>query len=81
MTDEQRTPVAELTYEQARDELTAIVAKIEAGQTPLEEAMVLWQRGEELAAHCQAKLDQAQEQLDTATHEAAAEESAPEESS
>lgn len=57
-------PVNELTYEQARDELVALVARIESGTVPLEESMLLWERGEELAAHCQAKLDAAQETLD-----------------
>ncbi|WP_281965797.1 exodeoxyribonuclease VII small subunit [Serinicoccus marinus] len=61
------TPVADLSYEQARDELVALVARIESGQVPLEEAMALWERGEELAAHCQTKLDAAQETLDRAT--------------
>lgn len=61
------TPVADLSYEQARDELVRLVARIEAGQVPLEEAMTLWERGEQLAAHCQAKLDAAQDTLDRAT--------------
>ncbi|WP_151526055.1 exodeoxyribonuclease VII small subunit [Serinicoccus kebangsaanensis] len=61
------TPVADLTYEQARDELVALVARIESGQVPLEEAMLLWERGEQLAAHCQTKLDAAQDTLDRAT--------------
>ncbi len=60
-------PVSELSYEQARDELVALVARIESGKVPLEEAMVLWERGEQLAAHCQAKLDAAQQTLDRAT--------------
>ncbi|GAA4881958.1 exodeoxyribonuclease VII small subunit [Serinicoccus chungangensis] len=80
------TPVGDLSYEQARDELVALVARIESGQVPLEEAMGLWERGEELAAHCQGKLDAAQETLDRATErgedagngsEAAAQPSAP----
>ncbi|MGC1209079.1 MAG: exodeoxyribonuclease VII small subunit [Ornithinimicrobium sp.] len=56
-----------LSYEDAREELIAIVAKIESGDVPLEESMRLWERGEALAAHCQAKLDAAQEQLDKTT--------------
>lgn len=63
------TPVDQLTYEQARDELVALVSRIESGQVPLEESMLLWERGEELAAHCQAKLDAAQSTLDRATGE------------
>jgi exodeoxyribonuclease VII small subunit len=61
---ETATPVEDLSYEQARDELIALVSRIESGQVPLEESMVLWERGEELAAHCQAKLDAAQDTLD-----------------
>ncbi len=67
MADDTQTPVADLSYEQARDELVRLVARIESGDAPLEESMVLWERGEALAAHCQAKLDQAQTQLDTTT--------------
>ena len=49
--------VAELTYEQARDELIDVVAQLEGGQLGLEESMRLWQRGEALAAHCSTWLD------------------------
>ncbi|HKJ11094.1 MAG TPA: exodeoxyribonuclease VII small subunit [Ornithinimicrobium sp.] len=63
------TEVSELSYEQARDELIAIVARIESGSVPLEESMLLWERGEALAAHCQSKLDAAQSQLDASTEE------------
>jgi exodeoxyribonuclease VII small subunit len=55
--------VAELSYEDARDELTSIVAQLEGGQVPLEEGMRLWRRGEALAAHCTAWLDGAQRQI------------------
>lgn len=58
------TPVADLSYEQARDELVSLVSRIESGQVPLEEAMVLWERGEALAKHCQDKLDAAQASLE-----------------
>lgn len=56
-------PVGELTYEQARDELVALVATLESGRTGLEESMRLWQRGEELAEHCSGWLDRAEESL------------------
>ena len=58
--------VAELSYEDARDELAAIVAQLEGGQVPLEEGMRLWRRGEALAAHCTAWLDGAQRQISEA---------------
>ena len=51
--------VKALTYEQARDELAAVVSDLEAGGLTLEESLALWERGEALAAHCQAWLDAA----------------------
>ena len=55
--------VADLTYEQARDELISVVAQLEGGQLGLEESMRLWQRGEALAAHCSTWLDGAEAAL------------------
>ena len=46
-----------LSYEQARDELVLIVQRLESGGASLEESLALWERGEELAAICQAWLD------------------------
>ena len=51
---------AELTFEAAQKELDEIVERLERGQAPLDEALALWQRGEELYAFCRAKLDGAQ---------------------
>lgn len=55
--------VAELSYEDARDELISIVAQLEGGQSGLEESMRLWRRGEALAAHCSTWLDGAESAL------------------
>jgi len=55
-----------VSYEQARDELVDVVARLEAGGTTLEEALALWERGEELATICQQWLDGAREKLDAA---------------
>jgi exodeoxyribonuclease VII small subunit len=55
-----------LGYEQAREELVATVQRLEAGGLSLEESLALWERGEALAAHCQAKLDGARARLDAA---------------
>lgn len=52
-----------LSYEEARDELMAVVANLEAGGTSLEESLSLWQRGEELAKICQQWLDGARDRL------------------
>lgn len=59
--------VSTLSYEQARDELVGIVARLESGQLGLEASMTLWDRGEALAAHCTSWLDGAQARLDGTT--------------
>ena len=53
----------ELGFEQAREELAAIVMSLEAGGLSLEESLALWQRGEEVAAICTRWLDDARERL------------------
>lgn len=58
--------VASLSYEEARDELIQIVARLESGGEPLEASLALWERGEALAARCQQWLDGARERIDTA---------------
>ena len=58
--------LAALSYEQARDELISVVSRLEAGGATLEESLVLWERGEALAARCQQWLDGARERLATA---------------
>ena len=61
--------VADLGYEEARQELVDLVARLEGGQVGLEESMELWQRGEALAAHCEAWLDRAEANLAQETPE------------
>ncbi|UUZ45445.1 exodeoxyribonuclease VII small subunit [Janibacter limosus] len=64
MADEQeQTDVADLGYEEARQELIELVARLEGGRAGLEESMQLWQRGEALAAHCESRLDKAEASL------------------
>jgi exodeoxyribonuclease VII small subunit len=53
----------DVPYEQARDELIAIVQKLETGGTTLDEALALWERGEQLAGICQHWLDGARDRL------------------
>lgn len=54
----------EATFEAARAELERIVAELESGRAGLEEALALWQRGEELYRVCVARLDAAQGQIE-----------------
>jgi exodeoxyribonuclease VII small subunit len=55
-----------IPYEQARDELAAVVRRLEAGGLTLEESLDLWERGEKLAAICAEWLDGARARLTTA---------------
>jgi exodeoxyribonuclease VII small subunit len=65
-TDARAGDVAELSYEQARDQLVDVVQRLEAGSLTLEESLTLWERGEALAARCQEWLDGARHRLDAA---------------
>jgi exodeoxyribonuclease VII small subunit len=52
-----------MPYEQARDELTELVRRLEAGGLSLAESLELWERGEELAAICEEWLEGARARL------------------
>lgn len=54
------TEETEPTFEQAQAELEQIVERLERGQAPLDEALKLWERGEELYALCRTTLDAAE---------------------
>lgn len=60
------TPVAELTYEAARDELVQVVATLEQGAATLEDSLALWERGEALATRCEEWLLGARKRLEAA---------------
>lgn len=64
MSEKKQTPVADLSYEAARDELQLVVAQLEAGSVSLEESMTLWERAEALAARCEEQLGSARKKLD-----------------
>jgi len=63
---ESRPDVQELDYEQARDELVAVVGHLEQGGITLEESITLWERGEALASRCEEWLVGARARLDAA---------------
>ena len=47
------------SFEAAQQELDQIVDRLERGEAGLDEAIALWERGEELYRFCLAKLDAA----------------------
>ena len=59
----ERRPVAELGYEQARDELAEVVRALESGGLSLDESIALWERGEALARRCDEQLSGARERV------------------
>jgi len=51
------------TFEAATQELDALLARLDAGQLPLDELLTQYQRGNELLAYCRARLDALEQQL------------------
>jgi exodeoxyribonuclease VII small subunit len=52
------------SFEAALAELEQILADIEAGEVPLEESLVKYERGQFLIQHCRAVLGQAEKQIE-----------------
>lgn len=57
MSDEK---IAELSFEQAMEELEKVVSQLENGQVPLDQSISLYERGELLRKHCDARLKDAE---------------------
>jgi exodeoxyribonuclease VII small subunit len=56
--------VSEQRFEDAQRELEQIVERLERGEANLDEAIQLWERGEELYKLCVGKLDAAQGKIE-----------------
>ncbi len=56
-------PPEPATYEAALQELEQLVARIEAGQLPLDQLLAGYRRGAELLQFCRARLQAVQEQI------------------
>jgi exodeoxyribonuclease VII small subunit len=54
----------EATFESAQRELEQIVERLERGDADLDDAIKLWERGEELYTFCASKLDAAQGKIE-----------------
>jgi len=53
-----------VTFEEAQRELERIVSELEGGRACLEDAVVLWERGDELYRYCLGKLDSAEGKIE-----------------
>ncbi|SNS90449.1 exodeoxyribonuclease VII small subunit [Rhodococcoides kyotonense] len=60
------TPVAEMGYEAARDELVDVVKVLEQGGLDLDASLALWERGELLATRCEEHLAGARKRVENA---------------
>ncbi|MEX0758381.1 MAG: exodeoxyribonuclease VII small subunit [Tistlia sp.] len=66
MADANQAPreIAELSFEEALEELKQIVGRLERGEGRLDDAIEAYERGARLKAHCEAKLKEAQAKIE-----------------
>ncbi len=53
-----------MSFEAALAQLEDIVDKLERGDVPLEESIAMYERGNHLKSHCEAKLQAAQTRIE-----------------
>lgn len=63
--------MSELTFETAQKELEQIVERLERGDANLDEAIALWERGEELLKFCLTRLESAEGKIEELAQRAA----------
>ncbi|TVR07422.1 MAG: exodeoxyribonuclease VII small subunit [Salinarimonadaceae bacterium] len=56
--------IASMPFEQALQELEAIVGQLEKGAVPLEDSIRIYERGEALKSHCERLLLQAEARIE-----------------
>ena len=56
--------IAGMSFEDALRALEEVVRKLETGEVPLDESITLYEDGEKLRKHCQARLDAAQARIE-----------------
>lgn len=62
--DKKAEDFSKLSFEQALQQLEAIVQQLEKGQVPLEESISIYEKGTALKAHCEAKLRDAEARIE-----------------
>ena len=58
-------PIDELTFEAALKELEGIVSRLESGDAPLDQAIALYERGDQLRRRCDERLNAAQTRIES----------------
>jgi exodeoxyribonuclease VII small subunit len=64
--------MAALSFEDALKQLEGIVQQLERGDVPLDESITLYERGDQLRALCQTRLEAAQARIELITRDPAA---------
>ena len=64
MADQDPAPVEGMTFEAALKELEQIVSRLERGEVPLAESIVIYERGDALRKHCDTLLRQAEARVE-----------------
>ena len=70
MAEDTQMDVKKLSFERAMEELESIVTKLEGGKVPLEESVVIYERGESLKRRCEELLRQAEVRVEKITTDA-----------
>lgn len=60
----QTADTATMSFEDALRALEEVVRALESGDVPLDDSITLYERGEALRRHCQARLDAAQARIE-----------------
>lgn len=66
MSDEKKgnDDIAEMSFEQALEQLEKIVASLETGDVPLNRSIEIYERGEALKSHCETLLKAAEDRIE-----------------
>lgn len=62
--DQGSPDIGTMSFEDALRALEDVVRRLESGDVPLDESITLYERGEQLRKHCQARLDAAQARIE-----------------
>jgi exodeoxyribonuclease VII small subunit len=57
--------IDQLNFEEALEQLSQLVEKLESGKLPLEESVAAFETGVKLSRRCETLLDQAEQRLQT----------------
>lgn len=63
-TDPLPKEIESLSFEEALEELKAIVSNLESGESKLDQAIAAYERGALLKSHCEAKLREAKAKIE-----------------